>query len=509
VTARDDVLRRLALAVLLPGVPGRTPPAWLCELLAHGLAGVVLFERNVDPDDPDGGVAAYTAALRAARPDALVAVDEEGGDVTRLDAVRGSRVPGPAALGRVDDVALTRRVAREVGARLARAGVPLVLAPVADVDSDPDSPVIGIRSFGADPALVARHVTATVAGLHDAGVAATAKHFPGHGATHEDSHLTAPALDVAADVLERRELVPFRAAVLAGVDVVMTAHVRYAALDDALATLSPRIVTGLLRGDLGFEGVVMSDALDMHAITRTVGRTQGAVLALAAGVDALCVGGESLVAGQVESVAAGIVEAVRDGRLPAGRLEEAADRVDGLARRCRDGLLAAGRQPDGRPGDAGAEAARRALEVSEVVPLAAPPLVAELAEPGSIPAGDVPWAVGAALAALVPGTEVLSVPAGLDGGSGDEPAEVAAGVVRWARGRPLVLSARSTRVGHPARAVVAAVAAARSDAVLVDHGLPGPPLPLPTVRTWSASRASAQAAAEVLAGTRRWLPSSP
>jgi beta-N-acetylhexosaminidase len=508
-TSPDGELRRLALGVLLPGFSGSSPPGWLLDRVADGLAGVVLFARNVDAADPDEGVAALTAQLRTTRPDVLVGIDEEGGDVTRLDHALGARVPGPAALGRVDDLTLSRRVAQATGVRLARAGVRLVLAPVADVHADPDNPVIGIRSFGPDPQLVARHVAATVAGLHDAGVAATAKHFPGHGATRDDSHLTAPVLDADLDLLRRRELVPFRAAVAAGVDVVMTAHVRYPALDPAVATLSHRVVTDLLRGELGFSGVVMSDGLDMYAISGTVGRAEGAVQALAAGVDALCLGGESLDLAHVDGLAAAIAAAVRDGRLPQQRLAEAAGRVVALAARLaalsdRAGADSPGPDSPG-PDDPGREAARRAIEVSGSVVLTGPPLVAELVDAGSIPAGDVPWGVGAAVAAKVPGTRVRRV----DAATSSDPAAVAAALVAEAGTGPLVLSARHTRRGCWPRAVIDAVAAARPDLVLVDHGLPAPDLVVARVATWSASRVSAEAAADVLAGVQRWLPSSP
>jgi len=538
VTGLDGELRRLALGVLLPGFPGTSPPGRLLDLLADGLAGVVLFERNVTPgpddaggpggppgpDGPDGGVAALTAALRAARPDLLVGIDEEGGDVTRLDAARGSQVPGAAALGRVDDVDLTRGVARTLGTRLARVGVPLVLAPVADVHSDPDNPVIGIRSFGPDPDLVARHVVATIAGLHDAGVAATAKHFPGHGATREDSHLTVPVVDVDRDVLARRELVPFRAALAAGVDVVMTAHVRYPALDTVPATLSRRAVTDLLRGELGFAGVVMSDGLDMHAITATVGRPDGAVQALAAGVDALCVGGESVAPAQVEELVAAIVAAVQDGRLPEQRLADAAARVAALAaqlarspagpasRTGAAGLTApAGAAGPASPrADLGAQAARRALDVRGHVVLAGPPLVVELHEGASIAAGDVPWAIGAALADRLPGTRVLPLTAAAAGDMpAAAPAAAVAAVLAAAGQSPLLVSARRTRPGTWTRAVLDALAAVRPDLVLVDHGVPDSDVGVARVATWSASRVSAQAAADLLAGSAPGLASSP
>ncbi len=183
---------RDALTVLQPGFTGTTPPDWLLRRLEEGLGGVGLFGRNVASAEQ---LAALTGRLREVRPDVLVAIDEEGGDVTRLEARTGSSFPGNLALGAVDDPELTHTVARELGRRLAECGVTLNWAPSADVNSNPDNPVIGVRSFGADPGLVARHTVAYVRGLQSAGVAACVKHFPGHGDTAVDSHLALPRID--------------------------------------------------------------------------------------------------------------------------------------------------------------------------------------------------------------------------------------------------------------------------------------------------------------------------
>ncbi|WP_275412214.1 glycoside hydrolase family 3 N-terminal domain-containing protein, partial [Sphaerisporangium rufum] len=205
-------LDRLAAAVLQPGFDGTEPPRWLLAELARGLGGVVLFARNTGAD-----TAGLVRRLRAENPRVIVAVDEEGGGVTRLEAATGSSWPGNAALGTVDDPGLTRRVGAEIGGLLAATGVTLDYAPDADVNADAANPVIGIRSFGADPGLVARHTVAYVTGLQDAGVAGCAKHFPGHGDTVTDSHLALPTVHAGEDLLERRDLAPFRAAIAAGV----------------------------------------------------------------------------------------------------------------------------------------------------------------------------------------------------------------------------------------------------------------------------------------------------
>src|SRR5918996_2687555 len=205
------------LGCLLPGFAGLEAPEWLRRRLSEGLGGVVLFARNVRDREQ---VAALTAALRAERPDLLVAIDEEGGDVTRLEAASGSSYPGNHALGAVDDLELTEQVAAAIGSDLAGVGINLDLAPVADVNTNPQNPVIGVRSFGADPELVARHVAAFVSGLQRVGVAACAKHFPGHGATEQDSHEELPTVSEGLE----NALLPFRAAVDGGVRCVMTAH---------------------------------------------------------------------------------------------------------------------------------------------------------------------------------------------------------------------------------------------------------------------------------------------
>ncbi len=359
-------LRALAAGCLLASFPGDVPPDWLRRRLADGLGGVCLFAWNV------GDVAGLTAALAAERRELVVAVDEEGGDVTRLEWERGSSFPGNLALGTVDDVELTERVAAAIAGALARAGANLNLAPVADANTNPRNPVIGVRSFGAGPALVARHTAAFVRGTQKQGVAACAKHFPGHGDTAQDSHLELPAGEPCLE--------PFRAAIDAGVGAVMTAHLRVPSLDEAPATLSRRIVTELLREELGFDGVVVSDALDMRAISARHGVGEAAVLALAAGVDALCLGsgfGDEGVGAIVDAVEA----AVRDGRLVEERLAEAAGRVEALADW-------ADPTDEGAPGaEVGLEAARRAVRGR-----ARAGTVVELAPPANIAAGDRPLA---------------------------------------------------------------------------------------------------------------------
>jgi beta-N-acetylhexosaminidase len=292
---------------------------------------VCLFGSNIRSDDQ---VAALIARLRAVAPYTIVSVDEEGGDVTRLAHAQGSPYPGNAALGAVDDPELTERVYHAMGADLGPLGFTVDFAPSGDVNSVDDNPVIGTRSFGADPELVSRHTAAAVRGLHRAGLAACVKHFPGHGGTNGDSHVEVATVDVPLDVLHKRELAPFVAAIKAGVEVVMTGHVRVPVVTgDAPATLSRAALTDLLRGELGFDGVVVTDSMEMAPIRATVGMAEGAALALAAGADLLCTGGELRGRHIVEPMVEGIVGAVEDGRLPEERVADAAARIRTLATR--------------------------------------------------------------------------------------------------------------------------------------------------------------------------------
>ena len=260
----------------------------MLDRLRDGLGGVCIFGPNVESAEQ---LRTLNATLRAANPDAVIAIDEEGGDVTRLFYDRGAPFPGNAVLGRIDDVELTRRVAAAVGAALVATGCTLTFAPDVDVNANPDNPVIGVRSFGADAELVAAHTAAWVDGLQQTGVAASAKHFPGHGDTATDSHLELPVVDLPVETLRARELVPFRAAIAAGSRTIMTSHILLPQLDaEHPATFSARILQGLLRGELGFDGVIVTDALDMAGASGVHGIPEAAVRALAAGCDLLCIG---------------------------------------------------------------------------------------------------------------------------------------------------------------------------------------------------------------------------
>ncbi|MGW0752401.1 glycoside hydrolase family 3 protein [Streptomyces sp. NPDC002587] len=485
----NDALTRDALAVLQPGFEGTTAPAWLLRQIGAGLTAVGLFGRNITSPEQ---LAALTAQLRTERDDVLVAIDEEGGDVTRLEVRGGSSFPGNLALGAVDDTALTRDVARELGRRLAECGVNLNWAPSADVNSNPDNPVIGVRSFGADTDLTARHTAAYVEGLQASGVAACTKHFPGHGDTNVDSHHALPRIDVDLDTLQARELVPFRAAIEAGTKAVMSAHILVPALDPTRpATLSPQILTGLLRKELGYEGLIVTDGMEMNAIAGTYGIERGSVLAIAAGADAICVGGGLADEATVLRLRDALVAAVHEGSLPQERLAEAAARVRALAAWTR------GARPDARPEGSrasgiGLTAARRALVVTgSTTPLSAP-YVATLAPVANIAVGDeTPWGLAAELGSLLPGTQADVYAEGASAGD----------VLAAAGDRTVVAVVRDAH-RHPwmTRALDALVAA-RPDTVVVEMGLPqAQPRGALHIATHGASRVCGRAAAEVIAG---------
>jgi beta-N-acetylhexosaminidase len=334
---------------------------------------------------------------------------------------------------------------------------------------------------------VAAQTVAWLEGMQGAGVAACVKHFPGHGDTAVDSHL---ALPVAGEDPRLGALEPFRAAIAAGVRVVMSAHILVPSMDSVPATVSHRIMTDLLRGELGFEGMVMTDGLEMRGITDGYGIAGATVRALAAGCDALCIGGGLADEDIVDELRDAIVAAVREGRLSEERLADAASRVDALAawRSVQKRSV-----PTVADADIGLVAARRALSADGPVRIGRDPVVIRLSPELSIAAGAVPWGVAVPLTrmgAQVTALDFTQAPPDLDGVVGD------------AKGRSLVLVVRNLH-RHPWQAEVAdALLALRPDAVVVEMGLPAcrPAGALAYVATHGASRVCGLAAAEVLLG---------
>ncbi len=454
----ESTLLRAISATLMPGFDGLTLPRWLAAEFEAGLGSVCLFDSNIaDPEQ----LHALTSAIHRIRSEALVATDEEGGDVTRLHHARGSLHPSAAFLGHQDSPEATEAVGHGIGTELRAAGIDLNLAPDADVNSNPRNPVIGVRSFGSDPELVARHVAAYVRGLQGAGVAACAKHFPGHGDTAADSHHDLPVVDVERQVLAARELVPFRAAVEAGVLAVMTSHILVPAVDpDLPATLSPRVLA-LLRDDLGFGGAIVSDALDMAGASGGRGIAEAAVLALGAGVDLMCIGSGNT-GDQLAAIRAHIADAVRSGRLAEARVFDAARRVADLATAI-DGLRARP-APVVEPAEVDAT---RFWHRTAVGPVAAP-VVLRLDSAGNLALAHTPWGIGEHLRPeldrWLPGATCLTV---------SDPAGLRSALAAHA-GRPLVVQGRDlSRVPFLAEAV-RVVRHQRPDAVVVELGWPDP-----------------------------------
>ena len=307
-----------------------------------GVAHVILFARNVDgPEQVAELVRELQSTAREAgheRP-LLIAVDQEGGRVARLREP-WTVWPPARAVGRMGSEETARTMGAALATELKACGLALDFAPCVDVDSNPKNPVIGDRSFGDDPDLVSRLGVAMIRGLQEGGVAACAKHFPGHGDTGVDSHLELPVLDHPRSRLEDVELPPFRAAVGAGVATVMTSHVLFPELDEDLpASLSTPLTRGLLREDLGFDGVVVTDDLEMKAVAKRWPPGEIAVRATKAGADilAFCRNHD----GQVAAME-GLIRAMEADEISFKEMEAAEGRVKKLQER----FLAGYRDPD-------------------------------------------------------------------------------------------------------------------------------------------------------------------
>ncbi|MEU4388701.1 glycoside hydrolase family 3 N-terminal domain-containing protein [Promicromonospora sp. NPDC023805] len=543
-------IERAINGVLLPGFEGVRVPDWLADAARAGLAGVVYFARNT----PDvATTAALSAALHSVSPDLLITVDEEGGDVSRLEAATGSSLPGAAALGAYPGGGtVSLDAGRALGRLLAATGIDLLLGPVLDVVSEPDNPVIGVRAFGTTPDAVARHGIAFARGVRSAGVGVCGKHFPGHGATTVDSHVGLPVVDEPLDVVRARDLLPFARALRpegrdvgqSALDAVMTAHVLFPALGPAPASIEPA-ATRLLR-ELGHTGPIITDALDMGALRQLTGSVgEAAVRAVEAGADLLCLGLDPALYTQSYDA---LSRAVAAGRLTVERLEESGERTRELVAALRDRRAAAGAAT-------GVHAAQEALADLSVlgahiadavvhvrggrlVPLApdAEPDVVDLRTRLDHAAGRTARHVQSAVAAVWPGARLLRGPspgeaageevsgpgsaellhdesglavliarisrygvsADLDRTGVKRGAEFPGGVPRDApRSEPLVVITREPVLGSVERARLERLWAVRPDLVVVHTGLPGP------VDDWFGTLSGGGPAVVVACGTGR------
>jgi beta-N-acetylhexosaminidase len=302
--------------------------------------------------DPEQ-IAALSSGLQdAAEVPLLIATDQEYGTVVRIGEP-ATQFPGSMSLGATRDAEAARRAAEVAGAELRAMGLNQNFAPDADVNVDPANPVIGVRSFGSDPALVAELVAAQIDGYHDGGVAVSAKHFPGHGDTGTDSHVGLPVITHTAEEWERIDAPPFIAAIEAGADLIMTAHLQFPALDESLtpATLSAPILTGLLREKLGFEGVIVTDSLEMQGVRTEYGDDRVPVMALQAGADMLLMPPDFTLAYDA------VLSAVSAGELTEERIDESVKRL--LLLKYRLGLASESRAESDGPETVGSDEHRQ------------------------------------------------------------------------------------------------------------------------------------------------------
>jgi beta-N-acetylhexosaminidase len=327
-------IRRDIGQLLIGSLAGTTISAELRSLAREfGLGGVTLFGRNIEAPEQVAELSHDVQSLASDVP-LWVGVDQEGGRVARLKAPF-TVWPPMAVLGRSGDAALAGRFAAALAAELKAVGITLDYAPVLDIHTNPKNPIIGDRALADSADAVARLGAAIVRGLQEHGVAACGKHFPGHGDTSVDSHLELPLVGHPPDRIRRVECVPFREAIRADVAFLMTAHVLVPSMDEARpATLSPRLVQDLLRGELGYPGVILSDDLEMKAIAATCAVPDAAVQAIAAGCDGVlvCSGDVEVQAATLEA----LVRAVEQDRIPYKRLEDAQRRL----RRAKERFLA-------------------------------------------------------------------------------------------------------------------------------------------------------------------------
>ena len=325
-----QTLEALCGTLLIGGFHGTEVPAFFAEALQRGaLGGAILFKRNLT-GDPEHVSALNAALAQAASRDAppLLAVDQEGGRVARIKAP-ALELPPMLRLASTGDESLVEEAGHVSAAELVALGVTMNFAPVLAVHTNEANPIIGDRAFGTEPERAARFALAFARGMAAGGILACGKHFPGHGDTTTDSHLELPVVAHDRARLDRVELLPFRLAAAAGLPAFMPAHVHYPALDDVPATLSHRIATDLLRGELGYRGVLISDDLEMKAIASRYGYGEAAVLAVAAGCDALLVCSDEAAIGLALD---GLVARAEKDATFRARCEQAAGRILAMRR---------------------------------------------------------------------------------------------------------------------------------------------------------------------------------
>lgn len=310
----------------------------------HSYSGVILFGQNTPTNENTTRLVDALQKANAAggdRPQLLITTDQEGGNVTRLG--QGTMMPGNMALGAINDLSVTKEVASMMGAELSALGINADFAPDVDVNSNPANPVIGVRSFADDAQTVAAHGSAFVEALNDAGVISTLKHFPGHGDTDTDSHTGLPCINKTYAELKQNELIPFRACINAGSQMIMTAHIEYPQIETTTytskqtgeeiylpATLSKTIITDILRGDMGYDGVVITDAMEMDAISKHFDKYDAAKLAIEAGVDILLMPVDTTTAegfAEMDTYISTLAQMANDGEISMDKIDAAVLRI--------------------------------------------------------------------------------------------------------------------------------------------------------------------------------------
>ena len=506
----DAIIRRMSVTeragqLMNVAFHGRTiTPALEAMIRTRKVGGVIIFKENFDDA---AGLRRLVADLsRIAAESKTVplffSIDQEGGAVVRIS--RGVTVlPGNMALAATPDPAESVRTATAITARDLRAiGVNWDLAPDADVNNEPRNPIILNRSFGSDPARVAALVTVAIRAFTEARFLCCAKHFPGHGATTTDPHSQLPLLEIDRARLDRVELVPFRAAIAAGVPAIMSAHIRVPALDataDLPVTLSPRVMTDLIRHDLSFDGLLVTDDLEMGALTGTRTESEAGVAAFVAGADYLLFRFDE--SAQLDAHAR-LVSAMTAGTLPAARVDASLRRI--LGTKERYGILDAG-GPSGSAGTdadrtAADELAARSITVLKAggLPLRGRIFVASPATPDIAIVEDQPT-LGAVLSARLPNVTAQTITA--------SPAQPEIdGAVAAAGAADVVVVGAADLASSPRQAILVNALAAVRPTVLVSLRSPYDILAAPGVVgyvcAYTGREPTLRALADVLGGSR-------
>lgn len=313
---------------IMTGLPGPTlDPGFIRMVKAHQISNVILFRRNVRNNEQLARLCheIQEVIFRETGHGALIAIDQEGGIVTRLGP-DGINIPGAMAVAATGDPKNAYNAGLITGLELKSLGINFNFAPVLDVNSNPENPLIGVRSYGDTPGTVIRYGLEMMHGLTDAGILCCAKHFPGHGDTTVDSHLDLPRVEKALPGLLQTELVPFQAAIGRGIPAIMSAHILFPKIEQEMlpATLSRTILTGLLKNRLGFRGLIATDCLEMNAIKSFYGTVKGAVLAAQAGADLILISHSEDLASQA---AQALEETYRSGKLDPAEFEASVEKI--------------------------------------------------------------------------------------------------------------------------------------------------------------------------------------